>query len=103
MLEILQSLQDDYVPIIDSDKGQKHVVHPIFLGGDNLTEERARNLQGAMADGDSDYETLNGISPKNEDWHAIRYMYKVTLILLLASMWVNKTNAPRDISNWFLT
>ena len=42
-----------------------------------MTEERARNLQGAMSGGDSEYENLTGIIPKNEDWHAIRYMYQV--------------------------
>ena len=56
---------------------QKVILQKILFGGDNLMEERARNLQGAMADGGSDYDCLNGIIPKNDDWHAIRYMYKV--------------------------
>ncbi len=80
MIEILQSIQENYVPIIEQDNGgekTKTVIRKIFLGGDNLTEERARNLQGAMSDGDSEYENLTGIIPKNEDWHAIRYMYQV--------------------------
>ena len=72
MIEILQFIQEKYVPTIGDD-----VVQKIFLGGDNLTEERARNLQGAMAEGDSDIDCLKGVIPKNEDWHAIRYMYKV--------------------------
>lgn len=94
MIEILQSIQDSYVPIIDQgnikDK-TKRVIKKIFLGGDNLTEERARNLQGAMSDGDSEYENLTGIIPKNEDWHAIRYMYQVR----------NKLNFPEQLSQIF--
>ena len=81
MIEIMQSIQSSYVPVTDqtSRNGNKKkvILQKILFGGDNLTEERARNLQGAMADGGSDYDCLNGIIPKNEDWHAIRYMYKV--------------------------
>eukprot|EP00795_Rhopilema_esculentum_P016095 gene16095-7448_t len=51
--------------------------YEVPLGGDNLTEERAQNLKGAMADGEADLNRLGGILPRNEDWHAIRYMYKI--------------------------
>ena len=81
MIEILQFIQRKYVPVsyLEADMEKSvHVIQPIFLGGDNLTEERARNLQGAMADGETDLDRLGGILPKNEDWHAIRYMYKVS-------------------------
>ena len=85
MIEIMESIQSSYVPVPDqkSRNGSKErvILQKILFGGDNLTEERARNLQGAMADGGSDYDCLNGIIPKNEDWHAIRYMYKVLCAL----------------------
>ena len=48
-----------------------------FLGGDQLTEERARNIQRARMDGQSVFDRLEGIWAKNEDWHAIRIAYKV--------------------------
>eukprot|EP00794_Sanderia_malayensis_P002117 gene2117-2401_t len=64
-----------------------------FFLEDNLTEERSHNLQGAMADGDSDYESLNGLLPKNEDWHAIRYMYQI-----LYEAFYNKESA-KDIGS----
>ncbi len=70
MVEIMESIQTSYVPVINQScrNGQKKVIlQKILFGGDNLMEERARNLQGAMADGGSDYDCLNGIIPKNED------------------------------------
>ncbi len=59
MIEIMQTLQERYVPTEETSKG-KNVILPLFFGGDQLTEERARNLQGAMA---------------------TRYMYQVNKIL----------------------
>ncbi len=49
----------------------------MFFGGDQLTEERARNIQKARADGHTITERLDATWPKNEDWHAIRTAYKV--------------------------
>lgn len=47
------------------------------MGGDQLTEERARNIQRARMDGHSLCDRLEGVWAKNEDWHAIRIAYKV--------------------------
>ena len=83
MIEILQILQEKYVPTkvcTLEDGTEKTVVgERIFVGGDQLSEERARNAQSAMSDGDTELECLEGLMPKNEDWHAIRYMYVVSL------------------------
>eukprot|EP00794_Sanderia_malayensis_P017126 gene17124-18847_t len=76
MIEILEYVHEKYVPCNKGAKG-KTCTQKVFFGGDNLTEERARNLQGAMAEGDTDIDRLEGIITKNEDWHAIRYMYKI--------------------------
>ena len=51
----------------------------IFVGGDELTEERARNVQKARMDGGDKRSSLGGVWPKNEDWHAIRIAYQVYL------------------------
>lgn len=48
-----------------------------FFRGDQLTEKRARNVQLARSDGTSTAERLEGVWPKNEDWHGIRTAYKV--------------------------
>lgn len=83
MIEIMELVQERYVPCIKEGDGANEttqIVQTLYFGGDNLTEERARNLQGAMSDGETAYDRLKGIIPKNEDWHAIRYMYKVSLL-----------------------
>ena len=81
MIEIMQCIQERYVPCHVSkteNETKKTIVQRVFFGGDNLTEERARNLQGAMSEADSDFDRLDGLITKNEDWHAIRYMYHVS-------------------------
>ena len=78
MIEILQILQDKYVPkkveTLDDGSTNTKIIDIIFAGGDQLSEERARNAQCAMVDGDTEIERIEGLIPKNEDWHAIRYM-----------------------------
>ena len=80
VVQILESVQNEYVP----QKAVQHasdtiegIIEPILFGGDQLTEERARNGQAVRADGDTDLEKLKGLVPKVEDWHAIRLMYQV--------------------------
>jgi cyanate lyase len=80
MVDILETIQEKYVPFItvQSETGEKLVsADTIFFGGDQLTEERARNVQRARADGQDQKERLEAVFPKNEDWHAIRTAYKV--------------------------
>ena len=55
-------------------------LNEIFVGGDQLSEEKARHVQGAMAGGETKLDRPQGLIPKNEDWHAIRYMYVVSEI-----------------------
>ena len=81
MLDILQYLHDKYVPVSrnTSVTGEEtvKVLEKLFFGGDQLTEERARNSTDARSDGDNKYERLEGLIPKVEDWHAIRILYQV--------------------------
>lgn len=49
-----------------------------FSGGDQLTEEHARNVKLARLDGRNSEERLEGVMPKIEDWHAIRIAYDVS-------------------------
>ena len=63
--------------------GQSTPADFVCFGGDQLTGERARNVQKARADGRNVNERLDGVWSKNEDWHAIRIAYQVCCISLL--------------------
>lgn len=73
MIDILETIQKEFVPW-DSDTS----ADCIFLWGDQLTEEWARNVQKARLDGANVSSRLQGVWPKNEDWHAIRIAYSVS-------------------------
>ena len=79
MVDILEELHKQYVPISGSTKDTKSVkiVEKVLFGGDQLTEERARNATNGRSDGDSEYERVEGLIPKVEDWHAKRILYQV--------------------------
>ncbi len=80
MIQILKTIQENYVPTASSKHENievKRLFQKVFFGGDNLTEERTRNSQGAMADGCNEFDRLEDLITKNEDWHAIRYIYRV--------------------------
>ena len=81
MVEILEELHDKYVPLRkahpDMEDDDTEVYKAVFFGGDQLTEERARNSQNSRGEGDTTFERLEGIIPKVEDWHAIRLVYQV--------------------------
>ena len=84
MVDILETIQEKYVlssqTNTTSETSESYVSDNfIFFGGDQLTEERARNVQKAKADGATSQERIDTVWPKNEDWHAIRTAYKVTL------------------------
>lgn len=78
MIDIMETIQEKYIPKVNEESGLKTV----FFGGDQLTEERARNVQMARSDGRTKEERLEGLWPKNEDWHAIRIAYDVDMYYL---------------------
>lgn len=82
MIEILTELHEKYLPLLkttdDSGNEQVEILQKLFFGGDQLTEECARNARQGRADGDSDFERLEGFIPKVEDWHAGRVLYQVS-------------------------
>lgn len=47
MIDIMETIQEKYIPKVNEESGLKTV----FFGGDQLTEERARNVQMARSDG----------------------------------------------------
>ena len=83
MIDILTTIENKYVPTYKSlsaeGKTYTDVIKKISFGGDQLTEERAINVQRAFDDGDNDFEKLKGPDPKFEDWHLKRTLYKVSI------------------------
>ena len=73
MAQLMIENQERYVPHVD-----KETV-PIFFDGDELTEERARNVQWTFADGDNDRDCLKGLDPNHTDWHAKITLYLVSI------------------------
>jgi len=85
MIDILTEIHEKYLPVTktadDSGNIEIEVLQKIFFGGDQLTEERARNARQGRADGDTEFDRLEGCIPKVEDWHAGRVLYQVCLLL----------------------
>jgi len=76
MAQYLMSLQSKYVPQLKKDE-RNVILERIFLDGDQLTEERARNVQCVFQDGDNEFDRLEGLESTHADWHAKVNLYKV--------------------------
>lgn len=72
MAQLLMKNQLSYVPC--SPAG---VVTPIPFHGDQLFEERARNVRWTFQDGDNDLDCLEGLHSEFADWHAKVTLYEV--------------------------
>ena len=59
MAKLMIENQERYVSHVDNE------TMPIFFDGDELTEERARNVQWAFTDGDNDEDCLKGLDPNH--------------------------------------
>ena len=68
MAEILNNIQENGVPKAEV-CNQTEILQKVFLDGDQLTEERARNAQLANTLADTPYESLNGLETAFADWH----------------------------------
>ena len=76
MAEILKNYQRKYVPCFKRED-KTEIVATVPVHGDQLFEERARNVEWAMRDGQSNYDRLEGVPPEHADWHAKVTLYKV--------------------------
>ena len=77
MAQLLQHNQENYVPCLK--KGTtRTILEQVSLHGDQLFEERARNVIWTYRDGVNDYERLQGIDTEFADWHAKYTLYKVS-------------------------
>ena len=68
MAQLLTTFHDKYVPTAELND-TKDVLHKIPLDGDQLTEERARNVQWTYRLGLTSYDRLNGLETNHADWH----------------------------------
>ncbi|XP_073236449.1 uncharacterized protein [Porites lutea] len=87
MSQILKSFHQKYVPCVQ-DGNNRTVLSAVPLHGDQLLEERARNVQWTFRDGESQYDRLEGLTTEHADWHA-----KVTLYKSEFDMFVNNKSA----------
>lgn len=59
MIDILQELHDKYLPVDKQTVEGEEVVsilEHLFIGGDQLTDERANNCKAARSDADTEFE-----------------------------------------------
>lgn len=62
--DILKSFHEKHVPVKDGE-----VLHKTVLHGDQLTEERARNVQWTFKNGMTQQERLEGLEPTFSEFH----------------------------------
>jgi len=76
MGQILKINQEKYVPL-STLHDELVVLSRVAQHGDQLYEERGRNVQWAFRDGKNQYDRLEGIRTEFADWHAKFTLYKV--------------------------
>lgn len=84
MVQLLQHNQEKYVPCL-SNGNNKTILEQVSLHGDQLFEERARNVICTYRDGVNEYEQLQGMDTEFADWHAKYTIYKVTIAWLVCN------------------
>jgi hypothetical protein len=80
MAQLMMENQERYVPQVEDE------TVPIFFDGDELTEERARNVQWAFMDGDDEKDRLKGLDPNHTDWHAKVTLYMVSIYIYMVQI-----------------
>lgn len=75
MADLLKKFQEEHVPMKDGEILHKTVVH-----GDQLTEERARNVQWTYKLGETDADRLGGLELTFSEFHLKMCMFEVNLI-----------------------
>ena len=75
------------------DGNNRTVLAAVPLHGDQLLEERARNVQWTLRDGESQYDRLEGLTTERADWHAKVILYRVGFLYAGRSPLKNINNA----------
>lgn len=73
MAQLLMATQEEYVPAVSNT-----IVRAIALHGDQLFEERGRQVQWTFQDGDNDIDQLKGLLMEFADWHGKLNTYMVS-------------------------
>ena len=86
------------------DANNRTVLSAVPLHGDQLLEERARNVHWTFRDGESQYDTLEGLTTEHADWHPKVTLYKVvgteTILLLILTGFLYAGRSPlKNINN----
>ena len=77
MAQLMILNQERYVPAISTGHGKKEITSQVPMHGDQLFEERARNVQWTFRVGNDAFERLEGLTTEFADWHAKVTLYKV--------------------------
>ena len=79
MGDIVKDFQEKYVA-----KDGQVILHPTIMNGDQLTEERARNVlnQWTYHFGDTSFERLEGIEPTFSEFHLKMCLYEVIQVFI---------------------
>lgn len=77
MADIVKDFQEKYVA-----KDGQDILHPTIMHGDQLTEERARNVQWTYHFGDTSFERLEGIEPTFSEFHLKMGLYEVIQVFV---------------------
>ena len=80
MAEILKNVQGKFVPTAEVNN-QRQVLQKIFLDGDQLTEERARNAPLRNSLVKTPYECLAGFESTFADWHLGKNFLMVRMLI----------------------
>ena len=78
MADLLKKFQEQHVPLKDGQVLHKTVVH-----GDQLTEERARNVQWTYKLGETQADHLEGLECSFSEFHLKMCMFEVNFNLLI--------------------
>jgi hypothetical protein len=77
MAQMLLNNHKKYVPTTSSSADSTDTAAIIPLHGDQIFEERARNVQWTFQDGDTNIDRLEGLTTEFADWHAKVTLYEV--------------------------
>ena len=78
MAQLLLGNQEKYVPVCKNGTDDCTIVlSQVPYHGDQLFEERARNVQWTYQDGNDPYERIQGINTAFADWHSKYNLYMV--------------------------
>ena len=73
MAELLKRFQEEHVPKVDD-----QVLHKTIVHGDQLTEERARNVQWTYKLGETEADRLEGLEYTFSEFRFKMRMYEVS-------------------------